>query len=189
MILNKLVDARLKESAYVKQLLSELGADEIVRACKVCISAVKKGKGIYTFGNGGSAADAQHFQAELQGMFYQLKKSLPVIAFSTNSSLLTAIANDIGYKHTFERQVEAHVRRGDIVIAISTSGNSENVLVAAKKARKLGGVVIGMTGRTGGKLKKICDICLMAPSDNVARVQECHTTICHIICEAIKRSL
>lgn len=189
MKLAKLIQTRLRESANVKKLLYEKCAGQIANAANACIRAIKSGRSIYLFGNGGSASDAQHFQAELQGQFYKLGKPLPVLAFTTNTSIITAIANDIGFKHIFERQVNGHVKNGDIVIALSTSGNSENVLSAVKAASKRKGIVIGLTGEKGGRLKNLSDIVIQAPSNNVARIQECHTTICHIICEAVKRSL
>jgi len=189
MNLTRLIQERLKETEQVKRKLRQACSKDLEKAARACISALKRGKSIYIFGNGGSAADAQHFQGELQGKFYVWKKALPVIAFTTNASVLTAISNDIGFKYTFERQVEGHAKRGDIVIAISTSGNSENVTRAAKKARALGAIVIGLTGQKGGKLLSLSNIIIRAPSNDVARIQECHTTICHIMCEAIKRSV
>lgn len=180
---------RLADAAYVKLLLLESGGAVLERIVKAVVKALKAGRRVYLFGNGGSAADAQHIAAEMEGRFHRERRPWPVLALTTNTSTLTAIANDYDYETTFPRLVEAHARKGDVVIAISTSGNSANVLEAAKRARKLGAVVVGFTGSKGGKLKGVADLCFRAPSDVTARIQECHITAGHILCEMVEEAL
>ena len=180
---------KLQESAYVKLLLLQRCAKPLEDAVSVVITALRKGRSVYLLGNGGSAADAQHIAAELQGRFYKNRKPLPILALTTNTSLLTAVGNDYGYEKVFSRQVEAHVKKGDIVIAISTSGNSPNVLDAIKVANRRGAITIGLGGRTGGKMKHLVKHCLLAPSNDVARIQECHTTMGHILCDVVESEL
>ena len=153
------------------------------------IKCYRKGKKVVIFGNGGSAADAQHIVTELVCRFEKERKSLPAISLTTNSSILTAVSNDYSFNDIFSRQVFSIVQSGDVVIAISTSGNSKNVIDAAKQSGKQGAVVVGWTGATGGKLKGVCDITLMVPSKNTARIQEMHITSGHIICKLIEDDL
>lgn len=183
-----LVADRLREAADVKAKLAAC-AEPLRSAISLVVSALKTGRRIYVFGNGGSAADAQHLAAELEGRFTRERRGLPVLALTSNTSTLTAIGNDFGYERVFSRQVEAHVREGDVVIALSTSGKSKNVLAAVHKARELKAAVIGMTGRSGGLLRSACDVVLAAPSDDTARIQECHGTLMHILCEAVETAL
>lgn len=185
---SSLVERRLAEAAQVKDRLRAVAGD-LERAIDLVTTALRRGNGVLVFGNGGSAADAQHIAAELEGRFYRNRKPLRVLALTTNTSSLTAIGNDLGYEQTFARLVEAHARPGDVVIAISTSGHSKNVLEAVKTARAIGAIVIGMTGQTGGKLRELCDLALCAPSTDVARIQECHITMGHILCEAVEANL
>jgi D-sedoheptulose 7-phosphate isomerase len=140
-------------------------------------------------GNGGSAADAQHLAAELVGRFLRDRRPFPALALTTDTSILTAVANDIGYTEVFARQVLALGRPGDVLIAISTSGNSPSVLRAAEAARQQGLMVAGLTGRTGGKLRPLCDMCLCVPSDATPRIQEMHILIGHILCDVAERLL
>ena len=140
-------------------------------------------------GNGGSAADAQHFAGELVSRFNFDRPPLSAIALTTDSSILTAIGNDYGYVDVFARQIQAHGRAGDVFIAISTSGNSPNILKAIETAKSIGLVVIGLTGRSGGKMKDMCDVCLCAPSDSTPRIQECHLFFEHTLCACIEESL
>lgn len=177
------------EAAEVKCAFAQKCIVEIAVTAQVVLTALKAGRSVYLFGNGGSAADAQHIAAELQGKFYLKRKSLPAVALTTNTSLLTALGNDFGYDEIFVRQVSAHVGKGDVVIAISAGGNSPNVIKAALEARKLGAIVIGFTGKDGGKLKKVVDCSLRAPSNDVARIQECHITAGHIVCAIVETSL
>lgn len=151
-----------------------------------CKQAVADGYKILLCGNGGSAADAQHLAAELIGRFVKERRSLAAVALTTDTSILTSIANDYSYDTVFERQVEGLGRAGDVLIGISTSGNSENVLRAMKKARDIGMHTIGLTGEDGGKLKSICDLTLNVPSRITARIQEMHILAGHIICELVE---
>ncbi|WP_277300911.1 D-sedoheptulose 7-phosphate isomerase [Veillonella montpellierensis] len=152
-----------------------------------CKQAVADGYKILLCGNGGSAADAQHLAAELIGRFVKERRSLAAVALTTDTSILTSIANDYSYDTVFERQVEGLGRSGDVLIGISTSGNSENVLRAMKKARDIGMHTIGLTGEDGGKLKAICDLTLTVPSRITARIQEMHILAGHIICELVEK--
>lgn len=158
-------------------------------AYKACMLSYRSQGKILIAGNGGSAADAQHFATELVSRFYIDRPPLAAIALTTDSSVLTAISNDYGYQDVFARQVEALGRLGDVFIAISTSGNSPNILKAIVTAKSIGLVVIGLTGRSGGEMKELCDICLCAPSDSTPRIQECHLLIEHSLCFCIEEQL
>jgi D-sedoheptulose 7-phosphate isomerase len=149
------------------------------------IDTIKDGHKIFLFGNGGSAGDAQHIAAELTGRFIKERKSLPAIALTTDTSALTAIANDYGYDYVFKRQVEALAQPGDVLIGISTSGNSANVIAAMEEGKRIGCHLIGFSGRDGGLMNDICDVNIVVPSDTTARIQEIHILIGHIICEII----
>lgn len=172
----------LLEAAEVKRFLIAQ-ADVISRLTEEVIRALKRGNKILLFGNGGSAADAQHLAAELMGRLnLHRRRPLPAIALTTNTSLLTAISNDYGFEVSFARQVEGLVKKGDLVMAFSTSGDSPNVLEGVKIAKKLGAKTAGFTGLAGGRLKKIVHLAFCAPSRNTQRIQECHITVGHIIC-------
>lgn len=150
-----------------------------------------KGK-MVLFGNGGSAADAQHIAAEMMGRFKMERKPMPAIALTPNSSIVTAIGNDYGFEYIFERQVDALVNSNDVAIGISTSGNAENVLRGLKKAKEKGATTIAFTGRTGGKLQEIAhaiDIFLQVPSDNTPRIQEAHIAVGHIVCALVEKEI
>ncbi|PAF53912.1 phosphoheptose isomerase [Helicobacter sp. 13S00482-2] len=149
-----------------------------------CIS---NGGKILFCGNGGSAADAQHFAAELTGRYKRERKPLAGIALSTDTSALTAIANDYGYEHVFSRQVQALANPSDIVFGISTSGNSKNIINALKVAQSIGCKTIGLSGKDGGLMNEVCDINLVIPSADTARIQEAHILIIHIICDVVER--
>ena len=153
------------------------------------VGAFKKGNKILLCGNGGSAADAQHIAAEFIARFKRERKSLPAIALTTDTSILTAVSNDYSYDLVFARQVEGLGERGDILIAISTSGNSRNILEAARKAKESGLFVIGFTGKSGGELKKIVDLNFSAGSEKTPHVQEMHITALHAISEAVEDTL
>ena len=161
----------------------------VARASEILVNALKLGNKALLFGNGGSAADAQHIAAELVGRFAFDRPALPAIALSVNSSCVTAIGNDYGFDRVFSRQLEALARPGDIAIGISTSGNSSNVLNAMLAAKKLGLQTIALTGRTGGTLTKSVDHCICVPSDETPRIQECHILIGHIIAELVESEL
>jgi D-sedoheptulose 7-phosphate isomerase len=178
----------LEESISVKEKLKEQAA-VIEKAAKMLIAAYKNGKKTIAFGNGGSASDAQHIIGELVGRYKIERRGLPGIALSTDTSVLTAIANDYGYDKVFERQIEANANTGDVVFAISTSGNSPNVINAIKAAKNAGCKVIGLTGKDGGKMAGMCDITLIVPSYNTPRIQEAHITIIHILCDLLDKEL
>ena len=154
----------------------------------ICASLAAGGQ-LFVAGNGGSAADAQHIAAELTGRFQRERQPLRAMALHGNTSALTAIGNDYGYEHVFARELLAHARPGDILLAISTSGNSANILRAMEVARKHRVGVIGLTGESGGKMQSACDLCLCVPSKSTARVQEMHITIGHAICELLEERL
>lgn len=147
-----------------------------------CVDAENK---IVIFGNGGSAADAQHFAAELIGRFKIERKSLPAIALTTDTSIITAIGNDYGFDHVFERQCNGLVKKNDIVLAISTSGKSKNVIEGINASRKKGALVVGLLGNDGGAIKNLCDISLTVPSKSTPRIQEVHRLVMHILCELV----
>jgi len=160
--------------------------DKIEKAAKIIIDSFEKGGKLMICGNGGSAADAQHIAAELVARFKKERKALPAIALTTNTSILTAVSNDYGYDVTFKRQVEALAKKGDVLLAISTSGNAKNVLEAVKFADKIGVKTIALTGGTGGALAKIAKFSIIAPSGDTPRIQESHMVIYHTLCELIE---
>ena len=153
------------------------------------IACYKQGGKVLVMGNGGSAADAQHMAAELVGRYRRERAALPAIALTTDTSILTAVANDYSYADVFKRQVEAHVRPGDVVIGISTSGNSENVLRALTLAKQRGAVTIALGGGGGGRMKDLADLALIAPSGDTPRIQEAHITIIHILCDLVEDAM
>jgi D-sedoheptulose 7-phosphate isomerase len=164
-------------------------ADEIEKAALLMVQSLKKGGKILSCGNGGSAADAQHLAAELSGRFEVDRPGLAAVALTTNSSTLTAIGNDYDYTQIFSRQITGFMKKGDVLVAISTSGNSANVLEAVKEAKKHKGLVIGWTGKEGGKLKGLCDVCLCVPHTRTSRVQEGHLAILHSLCSIVESEL
>ncbi len=180
---------RLEESAQLKKAIATSMTGEIESAVNFIIRAYKNGGKVVLFGNGGSAADAQHIAGELVGQFAMKRQAFPAIALTTNASILTAVANDYGYETVFSRQVEALVNGKDVVIGISTSGSSPNVIEAMKVAKTKGAKTIGLTGGSGGKLAKVADLVLSVPSDITPRIQEAHITLGHIICELVEKEL
>jgi len=181
----------LRDSIAVKQ---QLLADEatlalIADVAQRCIDALRRGNKILLAGNGGSASDAQHIAAELVGRFEKDRPGLPAMALTTNASQLTALSNDYGYEAVFSRQLQALGKEGDVFFALSTSGNSANVVNAVEVAKAQGLVTVGMTGESGGKLESLCDVCIKVPSSNTARIQEAHITIGHIVCAHIEQVL
>tara|TARA_B110000008_G_C16879219_1_gene528144 strand:+ start:138 stop:704 length:567 start_codon:yes stop_codon:yes gene_type:complete len=161
--------------------------NEVESCAKLCIDCINNGGKILLFGNGGSAADAQHIAAELVGRYKSERKGLPAIALTTDTSALTSIANDFEYGAIFSRQIEALANNGDVAIGISTSGSSENVINALKIASKLHCKTIGFSGNDGGKMNNICNLNLVVPSDDTPRIQEIHIVIGHTICHLIDR--
>jgi D-sedoheptulose 7-phosphate isomerase len=178
-----------KESVEAKTALTEDDYKTISDIADLMVEALGRGNKVIFMGNGGSAADAQHLAAELVSKFYMEREGLPSLALNTNTSVLTAVGNDYGFEHVFERQIEALSRPGDIVVGISTSGNSPNVLKAIEKSRELGCLTVGMTGRSGGMMPHAVDLCFKAPSDDTPRIQEVHITAGHIICELVETAM
>ena len=178
----------LNENIKVKEAIKDLKTI-IAEISKEIINAYRNKKKVVLFGNGGSAADAQHIAAEFVGKFYKDRESLPSLAFHTNTSVLTATANDFGYEFVFERQVSSFVQEGDIAIGISTSGNSLNVIKGLIKAKEKQAVTIGFTGQNQNKIEEIVDICLKIPSTDTPRIQEGHITVGHIICYLVEKEL
>jgi len=176
----------LRESMEAKEALTDDDHALILEMAYTLIEALSQGNKVIWMGNGGSAADAQHLSAELVSRFYKEREALPSIALNCNTSVLTAIGNDYGFEHIFQRQVEALARAGDVVVGISTSGASANVLLAIERARDMGCVTIGLTGASGGQLEHAVDLCLKVPSDDTPRIQEVHITVGHIICEIVE---
>ena len=164
-------------------------APAVSSAVDLMYSAMVAGGQLLIAGNGGSAADAQHIAAELTGRFFLERRPFRAMALHVNSSALTAIGNDYGYEHVFARELTAHARPGDVLLAISTSGNSANILRAIEAARACKVSVVGLTGESGGKMRAACDICLCAPTKSTPRMQEMHITIGHTICELLEERL
>ncbi|MHA1293636.1 MAG: D-sedoheptulose-7-phosphate isomerase [Promethearchaeota archaeon] len=178
----------LNDTIKVKEGIKKL-APIIKQVSEKIIEAYKNNKKVVLFGNGGSAADAQHIAAEFVGKFYKDRKALPSLAFHTNTSSVTATANDYGYDLIFERQVSAFVEKGDIAIGISTSGNSPNVIKGLERAKEKGAITVGLTGQKENKIEKIVDYCLKMPSTDTPRIQEGHITVGHIICYLVEKEL
>lgn len=164
-------------------------SSEVSRAIDLIYSSLASGGQLLIAGNGGSAADAQHIAAELTGRFMRERPPFRALALHVNTSALTAIGNDYAYDRVFARELAAHARPGDVFLAISTSGNSANILCAIEAARQCKATVIGLTGQSGGKLRTLCDLCVCVPSTSTARIQEMHITIGHAICELLEERL
>jgi D-sedoheptulose 7-phosphate isomerase len=162
---------------------------EIESAARLLVDAFQNGKKLLVMGNGGSAADAQHFAAEIVGRFKLERPALPAISLTTDTSILTAIGNDYGFDRAFRRQVEAHAAAGDVVVGISTSGNSPNVQLALQLAAESGCRTVALLGRDGGTIKGCAELSIIVPSFDTPRVQEGHITIIHIICDLVERAL
>jgi len=184
-----IIKADLKESIDLKnQVLKEL-VPKIESAARMLITALKAGNKILLCGNGGSAADSQHLATEIVSRYKKDRKPLAAIALTTDTSILTAVGNDYGFEHIFARQVEALGKKGDVLIGISTSGESKNVIEAMKAARSLGLRTIGLLGCTGGSIGEAVDLAIVTPCQNTPRIQEAHITIGHILCDLIEREL
>lgn len=182
------IEAQCAEIASNFERLTTLSGC-VASAAELCIAALKSGGKVMFCGNGGSAADAQHLAAELSGRYELNRPGIAGLALTTDTSALTAIANDFGYDRVFARQVEALGRPGDVLYAISTSGNSPNVLAAIAVARRLGIRVIAVTGAAGGKMKDMCDVLLNVPAEKAAHVQEMHIAVGHMVCGLVERAL
>lgn len=182
------IKAIWEEHLEVARSLPTLAAD-VSSAVDLVYTSLAAGGQLLVAGNGGSAADAQHIAAELTGRFLLERRPFRALALHVNTSSLTAIGNDYGYEHVFARELTAHARPGDVLLAISTSGNSANILRAIEAARQSKVAVIGMTGGTGGKMRSACDLCLCVPTKSTPRMQEMHITIGHTICEILEERL
>lgn len=185
------VRRQIEESTAVKQaiLASAPLMGQIEAVADLLIALYRAGGKTLIGGNGGSAADAQHIAAEFVSRFYFDRPALPSIAMTTDTSILTAVANDYGYETLFSRQLQANAKAGDAFIAISTSGNSPNVMHALRTSKELGVVSIGLTGESGGKMAELCDHCIKVPSPSTPRIQESHILIGHIWCAAVEEAL
>jgi D-sedoheptulose 7-phosphate isomerase len=188
-LLREKIKFQLEESASVKEKIAAQNINEILLAFNLMHTCIKSGGKIFLCGNGGSAADAQHIAAELVVRLRSNRNPMPAIALTTDTSILTAISNDYGFSQIFARQIEALGRNNDLLIGISTSGNSENVIKAVEYASENGIKTIALTGRTGGKLNERVNLSINVPSDDVQRIQEAHITISHIICDLLEQSL
>ena len=185
---NHMIKKTLERSTKIIAELSDL-SDEINKTANLIVTAINKNRKIIIIGNGGSAADAQHIAAEFLGRYKLKRKSIPAIALTSNSSTTTAIANDYDFSDIFSRQCESLVSKGDVVIGISTSGNSENVVKGLRTSSKNGGLTIGLLGNKGGKIKNIVDVSLIVKDTSTPRIQEAHRVIYHIICEIVEEEL
>ncbi len=177
-------DALSEHITIIRRL--EAQQDAFERAATLITDALVRGNKVLWCGNGGSAADSQHLAAELVGRFRRRRSGLASIALTTDTSILTAVANDFGYDEVFSRQVDALCQPGDVVVGISTSGNSKNVCAALQKARQLKGLTVVMTGRNGGRMASLADVCIRVPSTDPARIQEAHILYGHMLCEWIE---
>lgn len=177
------------DSAEVKRRFAREHADRIVEVARLIARAFKEGHKILLFGNGGSSTDASHIAAEFVGRYHRDRAPLPAIALGTDMAALTCIANDYEYAEIFARQIRAHGLKGDIAIAISTSGNSPNVLRGVEAAREIGLTTVGWTGGNGGKLASLVEHCFIVPSTVTARIQESHITLGHVLCELIEEDV
>ena len=184
------IHAMHDHTAMIEAMLSDQKlVEDIARAALMIAECLRADGAVLLFGNGGSAADAQHFAAELVGRFALERRGFRAAALSTDTSVMTSLANDYGFEEVFARQVDALGRPGDVSIPISTSGNSPNILRAIDASRKKGMKVIGLTGREGGLMRSKCDLVLVAPSPETPRIQEAHALICHIMCGLVEKEL
>ena len=182
---------QIEESLKVKKLLlkDETIQRSIKESVELCCEALRNNKKIIFAGNGGSAADAQHLAGELISRFGFERPGLSAIALTTDTSVITSISNDYGFEKLFSRQVQALGKKGDVLLALSTSGNSANIIEGIKEAKRNSITTIGLTGRSGGNMSLLCDLCLKVPSDDTPKIQEAHIMIGHIICSMIENSL
>jgi len=187
--MNATIQEEFQNHIKTSQKSMENLSGDIEIAAKICIEALKKNGKIILFGNGGSAADAQHIAAELVGRYMTERQGLAAIALTTDTSILTSIGNDYGYEEIFSRQIEALAKPEDVVVAISTSGTSKNVINAIKLANSTGCNIIGFSGKDGGNMNRICDVNIVVPSNDTARIQEMHILIGHTLCHLIDYEL
>ncbi len=187
--MREIIRKSFRESAEVKLAFLENYEDRILEVAQIMATAIRDGNKIILFGNGGSAADSQHIAAEIVGRFKKERRALPAIALTTDTSILTAVGNDYGFEEIFKRQLEALCMPGDVAIGISTSGNSPNVLKGIKTAHDYGATTVAFTGRNGGKLAEVSHYSFIVPSYETPRIQECHITLGHVLCELIDELL
>lgn len=187
----KNINRKISESINLKQkiLEDEFIINKIAKVVNIIIKAYKTNKKILIAGNGGSAADSQHFAAELVSRFYLERKALSAIALTTDTSIITSIGNDYNFDEIFKRQLEANAQEGDIFIALSTSGNSKNIIKALEFTKQNKITSVGFTGKNITKINELCDICINVPSTDTPRIQEAHILILHIICELVEQNL
>ncbi|MGC8545963.1 MAG: D-sedoheptulose-7-phosphate isomerase [Athalassotoga sp.] len=185
MDLEKIVADAFEESVSVKEKFVKAYSKQIIDLSSEIAKRVKNGGGVFFMGNGGSAADAAHLSAELVGKFYMNRSPIKSASFASNLSILTEIPNDFGFEYLFERQVEAYVKPTDVIVGISTSGKSVNVIRALKKAKEIGAFTVGFTGRYGDEMK-ICDVLFKVDSDKTPRIQETHILLGHTLCQLIE---
>jgi D-sedoheptulose 7-phosphate isomerase len=180
---------QLQDHRALIEVLEQEMMPAIAEMSSLISTALTHGNKLLVMGNGGSAADSQHFVAEIVGRFKMERRALPAVALTTDTSILTAIGNDYGFESIFSRQVEALAAPGDVVIGLSTSGNSPNVLKALTAARECGCRTIGLLGKDGGSIKAACDLSLVVPSTDTPRIQEGHITVIHIVCDLVEKAL
>ena len=180
---------RFYESAEIITNTGNLMVNSVILYADLIANAFKNGKKLMVAGNGGSAADAQHIAGELVNKFYEERKALPCFALSTDTSILTAVSNDYSFDYVFSRQIEAFGVKGDVFLAISTSGKSKNLIHTVKKAKDLGIITLGLLGKGGGELAKLCDYNLIVPCQDTPRIQEAHQVIYHTICEMVEQEM
>jgi D-sedoheptulose 7-phosphate isomerase len=188
-MISDILRTNMERCLEVHRRFTETCLPALTAAADALIAAYRAGHKALFFGNGGSAADAQHLAAEFLGRYLLEREPLPALALHCNSSALTAISNDYGYDHVFSRQLQALAVRGDVAVGISTSGNSANVIEAIGCARSLGLVTIALTGSSGGRLRDLADILIAVPSEETPRIQECHILAGHALCDAVEKSL
>ena len=186
---DRVIAACLRTTAEVHETLAKSQRGSIAKAARLMAAALRGGRKIIWFGNGGSATQSQHMAAEFVGRFCKDRRSLPSISLTENMASVTAIANDYDYAAIFARQLEGLGRRGDVAVGLSTSGSSPNVLAGLRRARELGLSAIGLTGAKGEAMRTLCDVCILVPTTETARIQEAHLTIGHILCALVEEAV
>jgi D-sedoheptulose 7-phosphate isomerase len=185
----KILRLNIQESIQVHSRVLDACLPSMTAAAEALVAAYRSGHKALFFGNGGSAADAQHLAAEFLGRYLRERRPMPALALHANASAVTAIANDYGYDQVFSRQLQAFAVAGDVAVGISTSGNSQSVIEALTAARKIGVFTIGLTGSSGGRMRDLVDVLIAAPTGETPRIQECHILIGHAICDAVERAI